>query len=101
MTTSSEGPEERVIGQVIRRLIPFIFLCYVVAYIDRVNIGFAAADMQKDLGLQRRRLRVRRRPLLPRLLPLRDPEQPHPRAGGRAPLDRPHHVRAGASSRWP
>ncbi len=51
MTTSSEGPEARVIGQVIARLIPFIFLCYVVAYIDRVNIGFAAADMQKDLRL--------------------------------------------------
>ena len=29
----------------------FIFICYVVAYIDRVNIGFAAADLQKDLGL--------------------------------------------------
>ncbi|MGH9314014.1 MAG: MFS transporter, partial [Vicinamibacterales bacterium] len=39
------------ISRVIRRLIPFIFLCYVVAYIDRVNIGFAAADLQKDLGL--------------------------------------------------
>ena len=29
-----------VVSRVIRRLIPFIFLCYVVAYIDRVNIGF-------------------------------------------------------------
>jgi MFS transporter, ACS family, tartrate transporter len=51
MTTSSEGREERVVGQVIGRLIPFVFLCYVVAYLDRVNIGFAAADMQEDLGL--------------------------------------------------
>jgi ACS family tartrate transporter-like MFS transporter len=51
MTTSSERPEERVVGQVIGRLIPFIFLCYVVAYVDRVNIGFAAADMQRDLRL--------------------------------------------------
>ena len=51
MALEGEGPEERVVGQVIGRLIPFIFLCYVVAYIDRVNIGFAAAAMQKDLGL--------------------------------------------------
>ena len=39
------------IARVIRRLIPFIFLCYVVAYIDRVNIGFAAEELQRDLGL--------------------------------------------------
>jgi ACS family tartrate transporter-like MFS transporter len=43
--------ERRVFGRVIRRLVPFIFLCYVVAYIDRVNIGFAAAHMQRDLGM--------------------------------------------------
>jgi len=39
------------ISRVIRRLVPFIFICYVIAYIDRVNIGFAAADLQRDLGL--------------------------------------------------
>jgi len=39
------------ISRVIRRLIPFIFICYVVAYIDRVNIGFAAEELQRDLGL--------------------------------------------------
>jgi ACS family tartrate transporter-like MFS transporter len=49
MTTSAA--EDRIVSRVIGRLIPFIFLCYVVAYIDRVNIGFAAADMQKDLRL--------------------------------------------------
>ena len=42
---------ERVIGRVTRRLIPFAFICYVVAYIDRVNIGFAATDLQRDLRL--------------------------------------------------
>ncbi len=40
-----------VIGRVIRRLIPFAFLCYVVAYLDRVNVGFAAQTLQRDLGL--------------------------------------------------
>jgi hypothetical protein len=42
MSSEQETREERVIGQAIRRLCPFIFLCYVVAYLDRVNIGFAA-----------------------------------------------------------
>jgi ACS family tartrate transporter-like MFS transporter len=40
-----------VIRRVTRRLIPFAFICYVVAYIDRVNIGFAATSLQRDLGL--------------------------------------------------
>jgi sugar phosphate permease len=33
------------------RLIPFLFLCYVLAYLDRVNVGFARLQMQADLGL--------------------------------------------------
>ena len=40
-----------VIRRVTRRLIPFAFICYVVAYIDRVNIAFAARVLQQDLGL--------------------------------------------------
>jgi len=39
------------IARVIRRLVPFMFVCYVIAYIDRVNIGFAAVELQRDLGL--------------------------------------------------
>ena len=42
---------ELVLRRVTRRLIPFAFICYVVAYIDRVNIGFAATELQRDLGL--------------------------------------------------
>ena len=42
---------QAVISRVTRRLIPFAFICYVVAYIDRVNIGFAARQLQQDLGL--------------------------------------------------
>src|SRR6185369_17329673 len=40
-----------VVARVIRRIVPFIFCCYVVAYVDRVNIGFATRDLQRDLGL--------------------------------------------------
>jgi sugar phosphate permease len=34
-----------------RRLIPFLILCFFVAYLDRVNVGFAALTMNKELGL--------------------------------------------------
>src|SRR5215470_15876048 len=42
--------ERRVIGKVSQRLLPFLILCYFVAYLDRVNVSFAALTMNKDLG---------------------------------------------------
>jgi D-galactonate transporter len=42
--------EERVIRKVSWRLVPFVALCYFVCYLDRVNVGFAALTMNKDLG---------------------------------------------------
>jgi len=33
------------------RILPFIFLLYIVAFLDRVNIGFAALTMNKELGI--------------------------------------------------
>jgi len=46
-----DARERRVFGQVTWRLIPFMFLGYVIAYIDRVNISQAARTMQADLGM--------------------------------------------------
>ncbi len=43
--------ERSVTTRVIRRLIPYLFLCYIVNYLDRFNISFAALDMKADLGL--------------------------------------------------
>ena len=43
--------ETRTIAKVSARLIPFLILCYFAAYLDRVNVGFAALTMNKDLGL--------------------------------------------------
>ncbi len=51
MLTSSAPPGRDVLPRVRRRLIPFIFLCYVIAYLDRFNLGFAASAMQADLHL--------------------------------------------------
>ncbi|WP_211656693.1 MFS transporter [Magnetospirillum fulvum] len=33
------------------RILPFLFLCYILAYLDRVNVGFAKLQMSSDLGL--------------------------------------------------
>ena len=41
--------EESALRKVRWRLIPFLFLLYIVAYLDRVNVGFAAIDMKLDL----------------------------------------------------
>src|SRR5437764_9861469 len=42
--------ESRAIRRITWRIVPFIMLLYFVAFIDRVNIGFAALTMNKDLG---------------------------------------------------
>jgi D-galactonate transporter len=42
--------EVRTIAKVSRRLIPFVIICYFVAFLDRVNLGFAALQMNKDLN---------------------------------------------------
>jgi ACS family tartrate transporter-like MFS transporter len=41
----------RAIGRVRRRLIPFLAAMYFVAYLDRLNVGFAALQMNAALGL--------------------------------------------------
>jgi MFS transporter, ACS family, tartrate transporter len=41
--------EESALSKVRWRLIPFLFLLYIVAYLDRVNVGFASIDMKLDL----------------------------------------------------
>jgi MFS family permease len=43
--------ERRVIGKVMWRLMPFLIACYFVAYLDRVNVGFAKLHMNEALGL--------------------------------------------------
>ncbi len=43
--------EARTMAKVMRRLVPFLILCYFAAYLDRVNVGFAALTMINDLHL--------------------------------------------------
>src|SRR5258708_4741308 len=42
--------EIRTIAKVSKRLVPFLIVCYFVAYLDRVNVGFAALTMNQDFG---------------------------------------------------
>jgi ACS family tartrate transporter-like MFS transporter len=42
--------ETRVLRKITYRIVPFIMLLYFIAFIDRVNIGFASLTMNKDLG---------------------------------------------------
>ncbi|MBV9862918.1 MAG: MFS transporter [Alphaproteobacteria bacterium] len=43
--------EQRAIRKVYLRLLPFAVLTYFLCYLDRINVGFAALTMNKDLGL--------------------------------------------------
>ena len=44
---ASEG--DLVYAKVTKRLIPFLLLCYVISYLDRINVGFAKLQMLSDL----------------------------------------------------
>src|SRR5262249_36130995 len=48
---SRVGLEGTTLRAVTWRLIPFLFVLYVVSFLDRVNVGFAALDMNRDLEL--------------------------------------------------
>lgn len=50
-TTASDRTqlEDSIYAKVTLRLLPFLFLCYVAAYLDRVNVGFAKLSMLNDL----------------------------------------------------
>ncbi|MGW6024790.1 MFS transporter [Streptomyces sp. NPDC055099] len=54
-TATAETPElareNAVFRKVVLRIVPFLILCYVFSYLDRVNVGFAKLQMSDDLGL--------------------------------------------------
>ena len=53
-TAVASGPEsdvgQRARHRIARRLLPFLFLLYVIAFLDRMNVGAAALQMPHDLG---------------------------------------------------
>jgi ACS family tartrate transporter-like MFS transporter len=51
LSTESSHTESAVYAKVRGKLLPFLFVLYVVAYLDRINVGFAALQMNRELGL--------------------------------------------------
>ncbi|MFL5238381.1 MAG: MFS transporter, partial [Rhizomicrobium sp.] len=43
--------EKETMRKVTFRIIPFLMVCYFIAFVDRVNAGFAALQMNQDVGL--------------------------------------------------
>src|SRR5437016_6979318 len=50
MIAAMESVPARTQRKITRRLMPFLFLLYITAYIDRVNVSFAGLDMTRELG---------------------------------------------------
>ncbi len=54
MQTTTDPLESAVVSRLMWRLMPFLFLLYIVAYLDRINVGFAVLQMRGQLGLSDR-----------------------------------------------
>jgi len=52
--TAAERFEAATYRKITWRLMPFLFLCYLLAFVDRVNVGFAKLQMQQALGMSER-----------------------------------------------
>jgi ACS family tartrate transporter-like MFS transporter len=51
---SASNLPDQTVRKLFWRLLPFLFVVYVVNYLDRINVGFAALQMQAQLGLSDR-----------------------------------------------
>lgn len=51
MNKNNTPDETAIVRKVTLRIIPFVFLLYIVSYLDRANIGYAALQMNKELAL--------------------------------------------------
>lgn len=49
--TRAPSVEARTVRKVFWRIIPFCFVLYIISYLDRANIGYAALQMNKELAL--------------------------------------------------
>lgn len=51
MNKNKTVDEQAIVRKITWRIIPFVFLLYIVSYLDRANIGYAALEMNKELAL--------------------------------------------------
>ena len=54
MEIAADRLESAVVSRLMWRLLPFLFLLYIVAYLDRINVSFAVLQMRGQLGLSDR-----------------------------------------------
>ncbi len=54
MQTTPDRLESVVVSRLMWRLMPFLFLLYIVAYLDRINMSFAVLQMREQLALSER-----------------------------------------------
>lgn len=47
---ADQDAARRIYAKVFRRIVPFLILCYIISYLDRVNVAFAKLQMQVDRG---------------------------------------------------
>ena len=87
--------EHRAFMKAAWRLVPFVTVGYLLNYMDRNNVGFAALTMNRDDRIDGDRVRLRRRSALFRLQLLRDPQQHGALPVRRATLDRANHDHVG------
>src|ERR1700674_3684213 len=80
----------RTISKLRRRLIPLLFLLYVVAYLDRINIGFASLTMNTALAITSAQFGLLLGIFFWGLFRLRNPQQSSPPQDRRAHLDCSH-----------
>jgi ACS family tartrate transporter-like MFS transporter len=77
--------------------VPFLIVCYFVAYLDRVNVGFAALTMNQDLGLSQTAFGFGAGIFFIAYFLFEVPSQPVARTVRRPQMDRPHHAELGNS----
>src|SRR5215467_10854388 len=54
LETPPDRMESTIVSRLMWRLMPFLFLLYIVAYLDRINVSFAVLQMRGQLGLSER-----------------------------------------------
>ena len=85
-----EPIEKETMRRVAVRLIPLLMVSYFAAYLDRVNVGFAALTMNKALGFSAAVFGIGSGIFFLGYFLFEIPIQPHPVESRRAQMDRPH-----------
>ena len=91
--------ERRVTAKVAWRFVPFLVLCYFVAYLDRVNVGFAKLTMDADIGITDTMFGFGAGVFFLAYFLFEVPSNLAARPRRRAALDRAHHVLLGPDLR--